>query len=228
MSDGFVLSATDIWKSYGNGDDRLSILRGISLKIRPGEVVSIAGPSGSGKSTFLHICGILDQPDKGRIEVGDVDVWSVSEGSRAEMRNRHLGFIFQFHHLLDEFTLLENVAMPAMLSGRSRDDAMELAEGLLSEVGLSHRGSHFPSEASGGERQRAAVARALVLSPSVVLADEPTGNLDAASSRRVEDLIMRLADKFEQAFVIATHSLELADRAHRCLILSNGTLQTRS
>ena len=225
MNEAPVLSAVDIWKSYGNGEDTLSILRGARIDVAPGEVVSIAGPSGSGKSTFLHICGILDPPDRGTVLVGGVDVWSVSEKRRASIRNSDLGFVFQFHHLLDEFTLLENVAMPSMLSGSSRGRSLELAADLLEEVGLSGRGSHFPSEASGGERQRAAVARALILSPSVVLADEPTGNLDSASSRRVEDLVLGLAEKRRQAFVIATHSMELASRAHRCLVLDEGVLK---
>jgi len=224
MSSSPVLSAMDIWKSYGNGPDRLSILTGSSLEVYPGEVVSIAGPSGSGKSTFLHVCGILDPPDRGTVVIGGVDAWTVNEARRASIRNSKLGFVFQFHHLLDEFTLLENVAMPAMLAGRSRRDSLESASMLLEEVDLSGRGCHFPSEASGGERQRAAVARALILSPSVVLADEPTGNLDSRSSRRVEDLMLRLAESREQAFVIATHSMELAERAHRCLFLDRGIL----
>jgi lipoprotein-releasing system ATP-binding protein len=225
MSETPVLSAADIWKSYGNGDDMLSILRGARIEVTAGEVVSIAGPSGSGKSTFLHVCGILDPPDRGTVTVGGVDVWSISESKRASIRNSDLGFVFQFHHLLDEFTLLENVAMPSMLAGYSRKDSLEAAASLLEEVGLSGRGDHFPSEASGGERQRAAVARALILSPSVVLADEPTGNLDSASSRKVEDLMLRLAEKRNQAFVIATHSMELAARAHRCLVLDEGVLR---
>lgn len=225
MSRTPVLSAADIWKSYGNGADTLSILRGASIRIFPGEVVSIAGPSGSGKSTFLHICGVLDPPDRGTVTVGGVDTWSVNESRRASIRNSELGFVFQFHHLLDEFTLLENVAMPSMLAGNSRRESLKTATALLEEVGLSGRGEHFPSEASGGERQRAAVARALVLSPSVVLADEPTGNLDSASSRKVEELILSLAEKRNQAFVIATHSMELAARAHRGLVLRDGVLR---
>ncbi|MFO8183289.1 MAG: ABC transporter ATP-binding protein [Candidatus Aegiribacteria sp.] len=224
MSSTPVLSAADIWKSYGNGADRLSILRGACIRIFPGEVVSIAGPSGSGKSTFLHVCGILDPPDRGTVTVGGVDAWSVNETRRAAIRNSELGFVFQFHHLLDEFTLLENVAMPSMLAGKSRGESLKAAAGLLEEVGLTGRGEHFPSEASGGERQRAAVARALILSPSVVLADEPTGNLDSASSRKVEELILRLAERRNQAFVIATHSMELAARAHRGLVLKDGML----
>ena len=225
MSKGPVLAVTDIWKSYGEGETSLSILRGADLAVAPGEVVSIQGPSGSGKSTLLHVCGILDQPDRGTVTVGGVDAWSVSERKRASMRNRMLGFVFQFHHLMEEFTLLENAAMPAMLSGKSRASSLEMAAELLVEVGLQGRGSHFPSEASGGERQRAAVARALVLSPSVVLADEPTGNLDAENSRLVENLILRLARKLDQAFVIATHSRELAMMADRCLLLEDGILE---
>ncbi len=224
MSKEIVLSARDIWKSYGIEATFLSILRGACLSISAGEVVSLVGPSGSGKSTFLHVCGVLDPPDRGIVTVNGTNVWAVNETGRARIRNRTLGFVFQFHHLLDEFTLLENVAMPSMLAGNSRKDALDVAEQLLEEVGLLSRGEHFPSEASGGERQRAAVARALILSPSIVLADEPTGNLDAESSMRVENLILKLAEKRNQAFIIATHSIELADRAHRKLTLEDGIL----
>ncbi len=224
MNDPTVLSAEDIWKSYGDGDDSLSILRGASVRISAGEVVSVMGPSGSGKSTFLHVCGVLDPPDRGRVVVGGVDVWSVGESRRAAMRNRYIGFIFQFHHLLEEFTLLENVAMPAMLAGEPRKLALEKAAELMEEVGLQDRADHFPSESSGGERQRAAVARALILSPAVVLADEPTGNLDAPNSKVIEDLMLELAEKRKQAFLVATHDLELAAKAHRRLVLENGRL----
>lgn len=224
MSKEIVLSAIDIWKSYGIEATFLSILRGACLSIEAGEVVSLVGPSGSGKSTFLHVCGVLDRPDRGTVTVGGTNVWDVNETGRARIRNRALGFVFQFHHLLDEFTLLENVAMPSMLAGNSRRYALDTAEQLLDEVGIRGRGEHFPSEASGGERQRAAVARALILSPSVVLADEPTGNLDAENSMRVENLILDLAEKRNQAFIIATHSIELADRAHRKLTLEDGIL----
>ncbi len=220
-----VLSAVDIWKSYGKSATYLSIIKGACIEISAGEIVSIVGPSGSGKSTFLHVCGVLDPPDRGKVSVGRMDVWSVSESRRARIRNSELGFIFQFHHLLDEFTLQENVAMPSMLAGNSRKDALDSAAELLEEVGLSDRGQHFPSETSGGERQRAAVARALILSPSVVLADEPTGNLDAVNSRIVEDLMFELAARRNQAFIIATHSIDLARRAHRCLILDDGVLR---
>lgn len=220
-----VLSAVDIWKSYGKNATYLSIIRGACIEVSAGEIVSIVGPSGSGKSTFLHVCGVLDPPDRGTVSVGSMDVWSVNESRRARIRNSELGFIFQFHHLLEEFTLQENVAMPSMLAGNTRRDALDSAASLLAEVGLSDRGQHFPSETSGGERQRAAVARALILSPSVVLADEPTGNLDAANSRIVEDLMFELAARRNQAFIIATHSIELAERAHRSLTLDDGVLR---
>ena len=224
MNDSTVLKAENIWKSYGRDETYLSILRGAELEVSSGEVVSIVGPSGSGKSTFLHVCGILDPPDRGRVLIGDTDAWQAGERQRAEIRNLRLGFVFQFHHLLEEFTLTENVAMPGMLAGMSRRSSLEKALGLLDEVGLSGRGDHFPSQASGGERQRAAVARALIMSPAVVLADEPTGNLDAASSSMVEGLMFQLAETRNQAFVIATHSRELAARAHRRLVLDDGIL----
>jgi len=224
MNNDTVLKAENIWKSYGRDETYLSILRGAELSVSAGEVVSMVGPSGSGKSTFLHVCGILDPPDRGRVIIGDTDVWQAGEKRRAAIRNRSLGFVFQFHHLLDEFTLIENVAMPGMLAGMPGKTALAKALDLLKEVGLSGRGDHFPSQASGGERQRAAVARALIMSPDVVLADEPTGNLDAANSNMVEELMFQLAESRNQAFVIATHSRELAARAHRCLVLKGGIL----
>jgi len=219
-----VLQCNDIKKSYGQGDTTLEILKGISLSVGRGEVVSIAGPSGSGKSTLLHILGILDRPDSGTVLVGGINAWQGSERSRARLRNSSLGFVFQFHHLLEEFTVVENVAMPLMLAGRGRGDSISRAAEILEQVQMDHRAGHFPSQISGGERQRAAVARALVREPDIVLADEPTGNLDAAASGRVEELILDLARMRGQAFVLATHSRELSAKAHRRMLLRDGQL----
>jgi lipoprotein-releasing system ATP-binding protein len=220
-----VLQATDIWKSYGQEDTFLSILKGVDLTVNRGQVAAIMGPSGSGKSTLLHVIGLLDQPDRGEVSILGEDAWSAGETRRAFIRNRSLGFVFQFHHLLDEFTLLENTAMPLMLAGMDRSRSLEKAGALLSEVGISARKDHFPSTVSGGERQRAAVARALANEPAVVLADEPTGNLDAASSAHVEDMLFDLAKGRSQAFVIVTHSRALADRAHVRYHLTDGRLE---
>jgi len=220
--DGMVLEGRDIRKSYGQGDTTLEILRGASIGVRQGEVVSVSGPSGSGKSTLLHILGILDRPDGGSVRVGGVDAWKGSERARARLRNRSLGFVFQFHHLLEEFTITENVAMPLLLAGESRRTATERAEELLRQVEMDHRAGHFPSQVSGGERQRTALARALIREPDVVLADEPTGNLDATASGRVEKMILDLAERRGQAFILATHSRELASRAHRRTFLRDG------
>ncbi len=219
-----VLRAEGIWKSYGQGDTYLSILKGIDLSVSRGEVAAIMGPSGSGKSTLLHVIGLLDMPDSGVVAILGEDAWSAGESRRAVLRNRSIGFVFQFHHLLDEFTILENVAMPAMLAGISRPRSLEMAGHLLEEVDLTARGEHFPSQVSGGERQKAAVARSLVCEPAVILADEPTGNLDAASRSLVEDMLFALAESRNQAFVMVTHSRALADRAHVRYHLTDGCL----
>ncbi len=224
MSNDTVLSLNNVSKSYGNGTTYLPILKKIDLCIRKGEVVSIMGPSGSGKSTLLHVAGILDQPDSGSVIIDSVDVWNVREYDRALLRNRKLGFIFQFHHLLEEFTLLENITMPLLLAGDSVNDSTEVATELMEATGIAHRSSHFPSEVSGGERQRAAVARALVGNPVVVLADEPTGNLDASNSKMIESMLFKLSAERKQTFVIVTHNREFASKADRRFRLEGGVL----
>ncbi len=224
MNDVIVLSLDEVSKSYGSGTTYLPILEKITLRIRRGEVVSIMGPSGSGKSTLLHIAGILDPPDTGTVTIDGVDAWNVKENERALLRNRKLGFVFQFHHLLEEFTLLENIAMPLLLAGYSRSDSTSGAMELMEATGIAERSSHFPSQVSGGERQRAAVARALVGNPAVVLADEPTGSLDAKNSALIESMLFRLSSERKQAFVIVTHSRELAEKGDRCFRLEGGVL----
>jgi lipoprotein-releasing system ATP-binding protein len=220
-----VLSGRDIHFTYDRGANALHVLKGVSLDLHAGELVAVMGPSGSGKSTLLHLLGLLARPERGSVFIGGQDPWKVNESRRSKIRNRSLGFVFQFHHLLEEFTVHENVAMPCMISGMSRKRAMETAGELLREVGIMDRARHFPSEVSGGERQRAALARALVMEPSVVLADEPTGNLDDEATSVVENLMLDLARRRNQAFLIATHSRELAQRCGRLLMLDRGLLR---
>ncbi len=220
-----VLSCSAIHYTYGRGENALNVLRGASLDLYPGQLTAVMGPSGSGKSTLLHVLGLLARPCGGTVLIDGRDPWKVNEARRSRIRNRSLGFVFQFHHLLEEFTVHENVAMPCMISGMPRKLAMEIAAGLLGEVGILERGKHFPSEISGGERQRAALARALAMEPSVVLADEPTGNLDDEATGMVENLMIDLARRRNQAFLIATHSRELAQRCGRLLVLDRGQLR---
>lgn len=224
MSEDTVLTASDLHCSYGKGDNVIKVIRGVSLSVERGEVVAVTGPSGSGKSTLLHALGFLERPEEGRVTVCGLNGWELSSGKRAWLRNRSIGFVFQFHHLLEEFTLLENVAMPCLIAGYSGAESTGKASALLERVGLGHRVSHFPSRVSGGERQRAALARALVMEPDIVLADEPTGNLDGATSKEVEKLIMELASEGRRSFLMATHSMELASAVHRQLFLESGVL----
>ena len=222
-----LLEARGIRKVYAGGDGQpLEVLRGLDVEVRRGEFVAIVGASGAGKSTLLHLLGALDAPSGG-------DVWL--DGSRyadldprglAELRNRKLGFVFQFHHLLREFSALENVMMPLLIGGLPPRRARSRAEEVLSEVGLAGRMTHRPAELSGGEQQRCAVARALVHDPSVVLADEPSGNLDHANSERLHELFFRLAREYETAVVVVTHNRQLAGRADRILWLEDGRLTT--
>ena len=220
-----LLEARGIRKVFAGGDGQpLEVLRGVDLDVRRGELIAVVGASGAGKSTLLHLLGALDRCTSG-------DVWL--EGSRyadldpvglAELRNRKLGFVFQFHHLLREFTALENVMMPLLIAGLAERTARSRAEELLSEVGLAGRMTHRPAELSGGEQQRCAVARALVHDPALVLADEPSGNLDHANSERLHEIFFRLAREFETAVVVVTHNRQLAARADRILWLEDGRL----
>lgn len=224
MNDVKALVCRDICKSYGEGGSVLSILRGIDLEVGRGETVAVTGPSGSGKSTLLNILGILEPPDSGIVLIGGTDAWLSSERRRAVLRNRKLGFVFQFHHLMEEFTILENVSIPLLIAGRPKAEAREAAASILGEVGMEARADHFPSSVSGGERQRAAIARALVTRPDVVLADEPSGNLDPMNGERLRDLMRQLASDHGQAFVVATHSATLAAGSDRSYRLVSGRL----
>lgn len=219
-----ILSCRGLGKTYHDGVEAVEVLGAVDFCVQPGETLAIVGPSGSGKSTLLHLLGGLDTPSRGEVRLQGVDWQGISEKRRCELRNRHLGFVYQFHHLLPEFSALENVAMPLLLAGRSPREACALAEGMLAEVGLSARITHRPSQLSGGERQRVAIARALVHTPQCVLADEPTGNLDNTTAARIFDLLLALNEKFQTALVIVTHDLQLAGRMKRTVRIQEGAL----
>lgn len=216
-----ILKATGIHKSY----DTLHILKGIDLEVANGEIVSIVGSSGAGKTTLLQILGTLDKADKGQLEINGHHPFQLSSRKLAEFRNQQIGFIFQFHQLLPEFTALENVCIPAMIKGMSLADAKKDALMLLTKLGLSDRASHKPSELSGGEQQRVAVARALVNRPGVIFADEPSGNLDSQNSKELHRLFFDLRDEFGQTFVIVTHNESLAEMADRKIVMRDGLVQ---
>jgi lipoprotein-releasing system ATP-binding protein len=220
-----LLRAWDVHKSYSAGSGRLDVLMGVDLQVRRGEILVIVGASGAGKSTLLHILGALDRPTRGTVELDSTDLFSLSDKKLAQVRNRTVGFVFQFHHLLPEFTAIENVAMPLLIDGRSSKEAREVALGLLREVGLEGWENQKTSELSGGEQQRVAVARALANDPLIVLADEPSGNLDRANSEMLHDLIWQLSRTKDQSFIIVTHNEKLAARADRLLRLSDGQLR---
>jgi len=220
-----LLDVRGVRRRYRSGDAGwLDVLAGVDLAVARGEVVAIVGSSGSGKSTLLQLIGALDRPTEGEIQLDGVAYAGLAEPALAALRNRRLGFVFQFHHLLREFTALENVMMPLLLAGRSQTESRSKAEQMLADVGLAGRMAHRPAALSGGEQQRCAVARALVHDPDLVLADEPTGNLDEANSRSVADLFFRLARELETAVLIVTHNRQLAARADRMLILEHGRL----
>ncbi|MDP2955102.1 MAG: ABC transporter ATP-binding protein [Longimicrobiales bacterium] len=223
------LEARDLEKSFRGGDgSELHILRGVSLRLQPGEAVAVVGASGAGKSTLLHILGALDRPSAGEVLLGGRPVAGLDDESLASARNRHVGFVFQFHHLLREFTALENVMMPALLSGAGFPEARTRARDLLLAVGVEGREGHKPRQLSGGEQQRVAVARALVNEPLVLLADEPSGNLDGQASERLHELLFRLRQDRGLSMVIVTHNHDLALRADRRLLLADGRLHDRS
>ena len=215
-----MIDIKGITKSFGN----LQVLKGIDLHIDKGEVVSIVGPSGAGKTTLLQIIGTLDKPDKGSVMIDNTDVSPPSEKRLADFRNQHIGFVFQFHQLLPEFTALENIMIPAFIAGKSRHEARERAEELLAFMDLSDRASHKPNELSGGEKQRIAVARALVNNPTVILADEPSGSLDSKNKTDLHRLFFDLRDKFGQTFVSVTHDESLASITDRTIHMKDGQL----
>ena len=215
-----MIEIRNITKSFGP----LQVLKGIDLDIQKGEVVSIVGPSGAGKTTLLQIIGTLDRPDTGSVHVDSVDVTTLSQKQLSDFRNRHLGFVFQFHQLLPEFTAIENIMIPAYIAGRSNKDAKARAEELLQFMGLTDRAHHKPAELSGGEKQRVAVARALVNNPAVILADEPSGSLDTKNKQELHQLFFDLRNQFGQTFAIVTHDEELATLTDRTIHMRDGLL----
>jgi len=223
MNDGtIVLRARGLAKVYGKGETAVPVLAGVDLDLKAGERIAVVGASGSGKSTLLHLLGGLDDASEGAVEVMGQDLMRMNQSARGVWRNWHVGFVYQFHHLLPEFSALENVAMPLLIRRVPREEAEERARGVLVEVGLGHRLGHAPGELSGGERQRAAIARALVTSPACVLADEPTGNLDRQTAERVFEVMLAASASRGTAFVIVTHDPGLAARADRRLLLQDG------
>ena len=220
-----LLVLRHVFKSYAKDAQKISVLRDLSLEIRVGEFVAIIGASGAGKSTLLHVMGTLDTPDSGEILYNDRMLHTLSALELAQFRNKHMGFVFQFHHLLAEFSALENVMMPALIQRLSFAEARERAHQILDWVGLSHRETHKPGELSGGEQQRVALARALVLNPPLVMADEATGNLDDKTGRMIQDLLFRLNTECGTTVVVVTHQQSWTQRIARCLHLENGVLR---
>jgi lipoprotein-releasing system ATP-binding protein len=223
MSD-IILQSNQLHKSYNDGASKIEVLKNINVAIAKGERVAIIGPSGSGKSTLLHLLGGLDKPTEGEVFLNEINWQKINEKQRCQLRNQNLGFIYQFHHLLPEFTALENVAMPLLLSGMSIIEAHDQAAEILDNVGLKLRLQHKPAQMSGGERQRVAIARALVHQPKCVLADEPTGNLDQTTAHKVFDLMLELNTNMNTALVIVTHDVQIANRMDNVMVLHEGSL----
>lgn len=221
----YILEAQNIHKRYQTGaGGSLEVLKGLSLSFSEGEVVAVVGQSGAGKSTLVHLLGLLDRPTKGAVLFEGEDVTGYSDERISQVRNRNIGFVFQFHHLLPEFSAHENVLMPALIAGRNDSSQRDRAASLLNDVGLTDRAHHRPSELSGGEQQRVAVARALMNSPKIIFADEPSGNLDAENADRLHHLLFELREKHRQTFVIVTHNRDLAARADRVITLADGRI----
>ena len=220
-----IIQCTNLCKRYTEGELDIEVLKSINLEIKEGEKIAIVGSSGSGKSTLLHLLGSLDLPSSGTVSITGKDISQLSDAERGTLRNKSLGFIYQFHHLLPEFTALENVAMPLLIGKHSVKEATDLAKKMLDKVGLSQRLDHKPGQLSGGERQRAAIARALVTRPQAVLADEPTGNLDHKTAGRIFDLMQELNDEMGTAFIVVTHDLELAKKMDKAYLLLDGKLK---
>lgn len=215
-----MLVATNLYKRFGT----LEVLKGVSIEVQKGELATIIGPSGCGKSTLLHLLGTLDTPDQGTINLQGTDFSTLNGKKLAAFRNKHIGFVFQFHHLLPEFDALENVCIPGWIAGRKKSEVKQAATELLKKMGLSHRLTHRPAELSGGEQQRVAVARALINQPTLVLADEPTGNLDSAHARELHQLFVDLKNELGQSFLIVTHNEELAAQSDRVWSMRDGQI----
>jgi lipoprotein-releasing system ATP-binding protein len=223
-----LLALENIHRRFQLGNEKyLSVLKGVSLEISQSEIVAIVGPSGAGKSTLLHIMGMIDRPDEGQVILDGRNVFKEKDEDLASMRNRDIGFVFQFHHLLPEFTAVENVAMPALIAGERMTSASSKAIALLNDVGLEGRLDHKPNELSGGEQQRVAVARALMNSPKLILADEPSGNLDSENAASLHSMILQLRDKHHQTFVIVTHNKDFSAMADRVITLVDGLVKSK-
>jgi lipoprotein-releasing system ATP-binding protein len=225
---GELLKCTNLSKEYNDGENSVKVLKNINFSINKAEQVAIVGSSGSGKSTLLHLLGALDKPTSGQVRFEQQDIFTFSSNQQAQFRNQSLGFVYQFHHLLPEFSALENVAMPLLIAKKAIKQANELAMAMLDKVGLSHRYKHKPSELSGGERQRVAIARALVTQPKLILADEPTGNLDQKTGESIYQLLSDLREQMHTSFVVVTHDTQLAKRLDRSLNLIDGRLSDAS
>lgn len=223
-SSGPLLRVQGLYKHFGSGDRRVEVLRGIDLSIRAQDTVAVVGASGVGKSTLLHILGTLERPSAGKLLYEEVEVFSFDEEKLAAFRNRTIGFVFQFHHLLPEFTALENTMLPGLIGRLGRKEARERSEFILEQVGLAHRMSHRIGELSGGEQQRVAVARALAMRPKILLADEPTGNLDTRTGRSIHELLLRLNEEQQVTLVVVTHNIELAGIMKKRLQMKDGIL----
>jgi len=230
MSHSTVLSCRNIKKSFDSesGSERLDVLQGVNLELQKGDLISIVGSSGSGKSTLLHILGGLDRPDSGELHWNNQSVFDYSPDKLADLRNPNVGFVFQFHHLMPEFTAIENVMMPALIKGESQKEASSRAKELLNEFGMGHRLQHRPSQLSGGEQQRVSMARALTNHPSIILADEPTGNLDEENTTIILDLLFRLREIESLSVILITHEKEIAARCDKTYLLQRGTLKDES
>lgn len=213
-----MLVAENLIKNYA----ALRVVNGVTLQVARGEIVSVTGPSGAGKSTLLHLLGALDKPDSGKVLIDGTDVFSLPSKKQAAFRNKHIGFVFQFHHLLPEFSAVENVAVPLWIAGQGRKQAIDNATAMLQIVGLGSRLDNKPGELSGGEQQRVAIARALVNKPSIVMADEPTGNLDSANAKAIHELFIELRNKLNQTFIMITHNEELAGMTDRTIVMRDG------
>ncbi|MFT5924918.1 MAG: lipoprotein-releasing system ATP-binding protein [Paraglaciecola sp.] len=223
-----LLKCTNLSKEYNDGENSIKVLKNINFSINKAEQVAIVGSSGSGKSTLLHLLGALDKPTSGQVSFEQQDIFTFSSNQQAQFRNQSLGFVYQFHHLLPEFSALENVAMPLLIAKKAIKQANELAMSMLDKVGLSHRYKHKPAELSGGERQRVAIARALVTQPKLILADEPTGNLDQKTGESIYQLLSDLREQMHTSFVVVTHDTQLAKRLDRSLNLIDGCLSDAS
>lgn len=221
-----MLVLKNINKSFSEtGKHKIDVIKNASLTINNGELVALVGPSGAGKTTFLQIAGLLDNPNSGKVFINDIDASRADDATRTNLRKDHIGFIYQFHHLLPEFTALENVAMPLFIKGIDKKLALKQSEKILTEIGLEKRQSHLPSQLSGGEQQRVAIARAIISQPSVILADEPTGNLDSENAQNIFNLIIEFSKKYRISSLIVTHNLELAKKLDRIITIKDGILE---